>query len=94
MTEKLLMGLLGTLVAGLAFGGWHLNGYIATNLASKNEVRAVTAKADILMDQRIEALVGQIAFLERKSNKTLEELNQLEYLRKQLEIMRDVQRGK
>lgn len=94
MTEKLVSGLLATLVTGLAFGGWHLHSYVTEELASKDEVQVAGAKADYVLDRQIEATVKQIAFLEQKTVLTPAELKQLEYLRKQLEIMREVRRGK
>jgi len=94
MTKTLVTGLLGVLVTGLAFGGWHVRSYLAENVASKQEVLLVGAQVDFLLDQQIESLVAQISYLEKKRNKSQEELNQLNYLRKRLDTMRKVQKGK
>jgi hypothetical protein len=81
-------------VAGVAGGGWGAHEYLNSEFASKEAVMLAGGKADFVLDQRIEALVAQIAFLEAKRNKTAEELNQLNHLRQQLDIARKVQRGK
>ena len=94
MTEKLLAGLLAIIVSGLAFGGWHLHSFISENLASKEDVQVAEGKADYVLDRQMEATVKQIAFLEKKPNKSPAELQQLDYLRRQLELMRQVRKGK
>jgi len=90
----ILVGLIGALVMGLAFGGWHLHAFVTNDLASKEEVVLAMAKADYVIDRQMEDLVRQIAYLEKLPNKTPGQLNQLNYLRKLLENMRKVRSGK
>jgi len=92
-SEKIGWGIVGTLVTGLAFGGWAARDYL-DDFASKGEVQVAAAKADYVLDRQMEDLVRQIAWLERKPNKTQEEFNQLKYLRRLLENMRKVRSGK
>ena len=92
MTKELIAGVVA--LAGVAGGGWQANEYLHRSFASKEAVMVAGAKADYLLDQRIEATVAEIAWLERKRNKTTEELQQLEYLRDKLDRLRKVQRGK
>lgn len=101
-TMKLWIGgILGTLVMGLAFGGWQARDYIEERLASKDDVKhvgevAIVAgvKADFVIDQQMEDLIAKIAYLDRKPNKTTDEREQLKYLRDQLERMRRIRTGK
>ena len=92
--EVLLWSILGTVITTLAFGGWTVKDYVDTELASKGEVQVAGLKADFVLDQQMAALIAQIAYLERKGKKTQDEINQLNYLRRQLEIMRKVRSGK
>ena len=78
------------LVSTLAGGGWGAHEYVTNNLASKEAVEVVENKADYVLDQQMAALIAQIAYLEQKKNKTADEINQLNYLRKQLDSMRKV----
>lgn len=94
MTKTLFAGLLAASVSGLAFGGWAVRDYIANDLASKDEVRLAGSKVDFVLDRQLEALIAQIAHLERKPNKTAGEFEQLRYLREQLNLMRKVRTGK
>lgn len=90
----MMWSLVGAVVLGMSGGGWYASRYIEDNLASKNEVVVAAAKADFVMDKQMESLVKQINQLERKANKTRDDLEQLRYLREQLEIMRQIRRGK
>ena len=90
----ILWGLVGTVVMGTAGGGWYANEYIHDNLASKEAVVVAGAKADFAIEKQMEATISQINHIEGKKKKTSEDLNQLDYLRKQLEIMRQIRRGK
>ena len=92
--ETLLWSILGTVVTGLAFGGWAARDYIEERLASKEDVVVAGVKADYALDQQMAALIAQISYLERKKNKSAEEINQLDYLRNQLQIMRNIRKGK
>ena len=89
-----MWSLVGTLVLGTVGGGWYARDYIDTRLASKEEVQLAGNKADFVLDQQMAALIGQIGYLERKATKTAGERQQLDYLRKQLEHMRNVRSGK
>src|SRR3990167_10057631 len=92
--EMILWSLVGTVVLGTAGGGWYANEYIHDKLASKESVQVAGAKADFALDKQMEATIAQINRIEGKKNKTREDLNQLDYLRQQLEIMRQIRRGK
>lgn len=94
MTKTILTGILATAVSGLAFGGWAVRSYVADELASKDEVRLAGSKVDYVLDRQLESLIAQISYLERKRNKTAGELEQLRYLREQLDLMRKVRTGK
>ena len=90
----LMWSLLGSMILGLTGGGWYVRDFVATELASKDEVVIVAQKADFAIDRQMEAVIAQIAHLDRKPNKTAEEIDQLNYLRQQLELMRKIRRGK
>lgn len=87
-------GLLTVGVMGLSGGGWYANDYIHNKLASKDAVLVAGAKADFVIDRQMESVISQINHIESKRKKTREDFSQLEYLRKQLEIMRQIRRGK
>ena len=90
----LMVAILGTLVTGLAFGGWHLREYLANNVAMKEEVLVASNKADYLLERREEAIVREMAELERVKQRTPTQNSHLENLRRQLEEARKVRRGK
>jgi len=91
----LMVAILGTLVTGLAFGGWHVHDFMVTKLAMKEDVLVAGAKADYLIERREEAIVRQIAELERSPKElTPTQRSHLENLRKELEEARQVRRGK
>lgn len=92
MTKELIAGVVA--LAGVAGGGWQANEWLHRTFASREAVMVAGAKADYLIDQRIDATVAEIAWLERKRNKTAEELKQLDYLRDRLDRLRKVQKGK
>lgn len=86
--------LIGILVTSLAFAGWHVRDYIDAKLATKEEVILAGAKADYVIDRQMEAIIAQIAYLERKGRLTPGEVNQLNYLRQQLMELRRVRAAK
>ena len=86
--------ILGVLVTGLAFGGWRASQFIENELASQNDLIVVAVKADFALDQQMESLIAQIDRLDRKPNKTVDERDQLKYLRDQLERLRRIRSGK
>ncbi len=90
----LMWSLLGGVVLSLTGGGWYVRDFVATELASKDEVIIVAQKADFAIDRQMEAVIAQIAHLDGKAKKTPEEIEQLKYLRQQLELMRKIRRGK
>lgn len=83
-----IWGILGTLVAGLAFGGWKAANFVHEELASKNEVIVAQAQAQTALDLQMEDLMERIARLEAKKNKTEEDRRQITFLRGQLERVR------
>jgi len=87
--DKIVIGSVLT-AATLAGGGWGAHEYLSQNYAPADKVYVVGAKADYILDIQLENLVRQVAVLEQKKNKTAEEINQLNYLRKQVEDARKV----
>ena len=83
-----IWGILGTLVAGLAWGGWQVRGYIAEELASKADVTVVQVQVQSLYDVRIEQLTIQRDRLVRKPNKSAKDLQDLKDIEKELELAR------
>lgn len=89
MMDKVVIGSILT-AASLAGGGWGAHVYLAENYAPVEKVQIAGAKADYVLDMQLENLVRQAAYLEQKQKKTQEELNQLNYIRKQIEDARKV----
>ena len=78
------------LVVTIAGGGW----WAATTLADKETVMVIASKADYSIDKHAEYLLSQINKLEAKQNKTPDDRQQLQYLRDELERLRQIRRGK
>ena len=78
------------LVTALSGAGW----WAATTLADKDDVIVVATKADFALDKHAESLLAQINRLELKPNKTADDRQQLQYLRDELERLRQIRRGK
>ena len=93
MTAKVLIAI-ALSAPGIVAAGWGAHAYLHDTFADKDAVLLAGNKADFVIDQQMAALIGQIAYLERKPNKTADELHQLNYLRQQLEHMRRVRAGK
>jgi methionine-rich copper-binding protein CopC len=92
MTKEIVAGILGVL--SVAGGGFGAHEYLTSTFADKESVELAGAQVQFVLDEQIASLVSQIAVLEKKRNKSPEEINQLDYLRKRLEHVRAVQRGK
>jgi len=86
--KQWVLGILGTLVFGLAFGGWAVRDYISRELASKDEVIVVQAQVQTALDTQMEDIMARIANLEAKPKKTQYDYDQIKYLRDQLERLR------
>lgn len=88
------------LAATLAGAGWGTHEYLSGNYqprgdyARKGDVQLAGAKADFVIDRQMASIITEIAYLQRKKNKTQDELEQLRWLRKQLEEMRRVRSGR
>ena len=83
--------------ATVASVGWGAHVYLTDTLdgyAEKAEVQVASAKVDFVIDRQVSSIIAEISFLERKKNKTPEEWDQLRWLRKQLEELRRVRRGR
>jgi len=89
-----MIKVLGSLAVALVVGGWGAHVYVTETLASKDEVQVAGGKADYVLDRQMEATIKQIAYLERKGSLTPSEQAQLDYLRRQLQGMREVRAGK
>jgi hypothetical protein len=79
---------------GIAGGGWGAHEYLYSNFAPREAVLVAGGKADYLIQVQEESLVRQIAELERRPKITATERDHLNGLRKQLEEIRRVRRGK
>jgi hypothetical protein len=93
MTLKLLSSLAAGAVA-IAGAGWGAHSYLAETYAERGQVQLAGAKADFVLDRQMAAIIGEISYLERKQNKTPGEIEQLRWLREQLDQMRRVRAGK
>ena len=94
MITKELIGIVFATTTATGGAGWGAHEYLTSRFADKETVELAGAQVQFVLDQQIESIVSQIAVLEKKRNKSQEELNHLEYLRKRLEHVRAVQRGK
>jgi len=52
MAKELLLGLLGVLVTGLAFGGWGASEYLNAKYAARDAVLVAEAKATLFLTAR------------------------------------------
>jgi hypothetical protein len=91
---KELVGIVFAAAGATGGAGWGAHEYLTSTFADKESVELAGAQVQFVLDQQIESIVSQIAVLERKRNKSTEEINHLDYLRKRLEHVRAVQRGK
>ena len=80
--------------ASIAGAGWGAHVYLSDTYAERGQVQLAGAKADFVLDRQMAAIIAEIAYLERKPNKTPGEIEQLRYLREQLDQMRRVRMGK
>ena len=80
-------------LAGIVGGGWEAHQYVQDNLATKDEVIIAGAKADLLLDARLEALIKQRDDIIRKPKKDARDVRDLDYLEKQIDYLRKVQKG-
>jgi peptidoglycan hydrolase CwlO-like protein len=77
------------LVSTVGGGGY----WVADTLgdkADKSEVIAVSLKAEYIMDKQIESLYAQIVKIESKPHKTPDDIQQLQYLREELQRLREI----
>lgn len=88
--------LLASLGAALsvAGAGWGAHTYLSETYAERGQVQLAGAKADFVLDRQMASLIAEIAYLERKQNKTAAEIEQLRWLREQLDQMRRVRAGR
>jgi len=77
----------------VAGAGWGAHAYLESSYAQAGDVKLAGAKADFVIDRQMAALIAEIAYLERKV-KSRSEVEQLRYLRQQLDEMRRVRSGK
>ena len=93
MTIKMLIAIAAA-APSIAGAGWGAHYYLHDTFAEREVATIAGNKADFVLDQQMAALIGQIAYLERKPQKTAGERQQLDYLRQQLDHMRKVRSGK
>ena len=81
------------IICAIVAVGWIAHEYMTVSYASKEEVQLAGGKADLLLDARMEALIRQRDDIKRKPKKSVDDLRDLDYLEKQLDYLRKVQRG-
>jgi len=83
----------GWVAAGVvaAFGGFF---WLNDTFATRESVVVVQVQTNTLFDKQMEQTLRQINELERKKNKTADDRQHLDYLRKELEGMRQIKKGK
>jgi len=91
MTTEVITGLI--VVGSILGSGWGAHEYLQGRYATREAVELAGGKVDILLDARLELLIEQRAKLAEKKNKSSEDLRHLEYLNKQIDYLRAVQRG-
>jgi len=84
-TIKIVAGLLGSAVA-VGYGG-HV---LLEEKADKQELIVAGARVDFIYDKMIESKYEQIITLDKKRNKTPDEIERLRYLRKEVDRLREV----
>jgi hypothetical protein len=84
----------GALAVSVAGGGWGAHEYLFGTFAEKEPLQIAGAKVDFILDRQIASVAAEIGYLERKTHKTPSDLEQLRWLRHQLEQMRRVRQGK
>lgn len=89
LTTTIVVGCLG--VAGV---GWQAHEYLHDTFSKREPVILAGAKADFVLDRQISSVAAEIGYLERKQNKTAADIEQLRWLREQLDQMRRVRSGK
>ena len=82
------------LAGSLAGAGWGAHAYLETQYANKDLVLTMNQQTQFVMDRQMSALIKEIAYLERKENKTQSELEYLRWLREQLKELQRVKSGK
>lgn len=78
----------------VAGAGWGAHDYLHETFSRKEPVQIVGAKTDFIIDRQIAAIAAEIGYLERKPNKTQADIEQLRWLREQLEQVRRVRSGR
>jgi hypothetical protein len=81
-------------LSSVAAGGWGAHGYLHSTFAERGVVQVAGAQVDYLIQVREENLVRQIAVLEKEDNLSATQRDHLANLRKQLEEIRRMRRGK
>ena len=87
-TIQLLSAAVG--IVGTIGGGGYWVADTLGDKADKSEVIAVSLKAEYIMDKQIESLYAQIIRIEQKPHKTPDDLQQLQYLRDELQRLREI----
>jgi len=85
------------IVGAITGATWSVKSQIATQddvMALDEKIVIAGSKADIALDRQMEAMIAQIARIEQKPNKTRDDIEQLRYLRRQLEILRKARAGR
>lgn len=78
----------------IAGAGFTANEYLNDTFSKREAVVLAGAKADFVLDRQISSVAAEIGYLERKPNKTSADVEQLRWLRQQLDEMRRVRSGK
>lgn len=89
-----LVAILGVVLGAFIVGGWQVHAFITEELADRTSVIVAGTKADFALDKLMEQTIARINQLEAKKAKTVDERDQIKYLRDELERMRQIRRGK
>ena len=81
-------------VAGSAWGAAQYINNEHAKLATRDSIEVASAQLDFLYDKQIESLVAQITRLNLKRNKSTEELRHLDYLRQELDRLKQMRAAK
>lgn len=93
LTLPAILSFLGGAMLTVAASTWGAHEYLTRTFATVDKVLLVGIKADIALDARIASLRKEYDELKRKPNKNAEDLQDLDYYRKQIDYLKKLQRG-
>lgn len=84
------------LVAFLLSGGWWISQTLATNARvdkSDEKIAVTEAKTNYILDLQIQSLLAQVERIQAKLKKTIDDREQVRYLREEINRIRAVKEG-